>query len=325
MIKSGFRIDFTRHNPEQLFSCLIGVFGVFVPNYLRNLLFFFILFRENISTLFNMKKKIRSYFLLGISILVLVSCENRRLKEFNNAQEFLAKGEFRIATSLFEKIVQKDGISDLSIKSVRELAKIYLYEFKDYDKAIDRLRFIILYSKDAKERFKSQKQIAQIFFDYKAQYENAVLEFSRLLSMPLSKTENFEIRLSIARAYYHLGNFEQSWREVIALNINAGASENSNYNYDIELLQANIKMAQKDHSSAARMYEDLLKNHPIRANKENIPLNLSLCYEVEENFEEAIEILKPLIEFYKPAEFIKLKIKKLSERQQNKPKKRVKK
>lgn len=265
----------------------------------------------------------KTLFLFSFLILLLANCENQRKKEFNKAQEILSKGEYRIASSLFERIIQKEGVSELSIKSARELSKIYLYEYKDYDKAINQLRFLILNSKDANERIKAQKQIAQIYFDNKAQYENAVLEFSRLLNMPLSKSENLEVRLSIARAYYHMGNFEQSWREAVVLSSTADISDNNIY--DIKLLQANIKMAQKEHSSAARIYEQLLKQYPVRAFKENIPLSLSLCYEVEDNFEKAIEILKPLIDVYKPSEFISLKIKKLTERQQNQPQKRVKK
>jgi tetratricopeptide (TPR) repeat protein len=271
----------------------------------------------------NAEKSQKVLFLLSFLFLILSSCENQRTKEFNKAQEILKKGEYRIASSLFERLVQKEGVSELSIKSARELAKIYLYEFKDYDKAIIQLRFLILNSKDANERIKSQKQIAQIYFDNKAQYENAVLEFSHLLNMPLSKSENIDIRLSIARAYYHMGNFEQSWREAMVLSTTTDMSDNNIY--DIKLLQANIKMAQKEHSSAARMYEQLLKLYPVRAYKENIPLSLSLCYEVEDDFEKAIEILKPLIDVYKPSEFIFLKIKKLKERQQNQPQKRVKK
>lgn len=264
-------------------------------------------------------KLILPYLLLTI----LTACENAKLKEFNRAQEILSKGEIRIAGSIFERIIQREGVSELAIKSSRELTKIYLYEYKDYDKAIQQLRFLILYSKDPDERIKSQKQIAQIFFDNKAQYAEAVTEFSKLLALPLSKTEKLQIQLSIARAYYHLGNFEQSWLEVVSLGKTEDVSED--FDYDIRLLQANIKMALKEHSSAAKLYEEILKIYPVRAQKENIALNLSLCYEVEDNFEKAIEVLKPIVDIYKPAEFINLKIKKLNERQQNKPKKRVKK
>jgi tetratricopeptide (TPR) repeat protein len=259
---------------------------------------------------------------LVISV-ILSRCEKQRINDFKKAQVAQNNGEIRIASSLFEKIIQKEGTNDLSIQSTRELVKIYLYELKDYNKAIEKLRFLVLYSKDAAERIKSQKQIAQIFFDNKAQYENAVVEFSRLLSVTLTKVENIEIRLSIARAYYHLGNFEQSWQETLALSMITDIPEGNLY--DIKLLQANIKMAQKDHSTAAKMYEELLKLYQVRANKENIPLSLSLCYEVEGEFEKAIEILTPLVDSYKPSEFISLKIKKLIDRQLNKPKKRVKK
>jgi tetratricopeptide (TPR) repeat protein len=255
--------------------------------------------------------------------LILTSCENPKRIEFGKAQENLVKGNSRIASAMFEQIIQREGISDLAVKSARELTKIYLYEFKDYEKTIQNLRFLILYSKDSEERIKSQKQIAQIYFDNKAQYSDAVAEFSRLLSMPLSKEENSQIRLSIARSYYHLGNFQQSWQEADSLSTTEDVSKE--FDYDMRLLKANIKMALKEQVNAAKMYENILGLYPVRAQKENIALNLSLCYEVEDDFEKAIEVLKPMVEFYKPAEFINLKIKKLLERQLNKPKKRVKK
>lgn len=275
----------------------------------------------NKKTEVNLKKYL--VFLLSFSLINLISCNIPQKSEFLKAQKAAINGEHRSAAILFENIILRDKANEYSLKSARELVKLYLFEIKDYEKAIEKLKFIVHYSKDSEERIKVQKQIALIYFDNLANYEKAISEYSKLLSMSLSDEENIEVRVSIARGYYHLGNFEQSWREASSL-INLKNIPDEKV-YDLLLLQANIKMALKDHTAASKIYEQMMAKYPTRSIKENIPLSLSLCYEVQEDFMKAISVLTPLKKTYQPSEFIEYKISKLMERQQNKPKKRLKK
>lgn len=253
----------------------------------------------------------------------ITGCGNSKRLEFYKAQQASLNKEFRLAISIYENIITRDKEDELSIKSARELIKIYLFELNDYQKAIEKLKFLILYSKDQVERIKSQKQIATIYFDNLALYEKAVTELSKILQMKITLEENIETRISIARAYYHMGNFEQSWIETLNLMQIKNIPEANLY--DILLLQANIKMGLKDHFLASKIYEQLMKQFNERAIKENIPLSLSLCYEAQDEFIKAISILEPFKKHYQAADFIDYKISKLKERQSNKPKKRIKK
>lgn len=282
-----------------------------------------IITRLKFKNLFKHRHFNQPFIILPLLTIFLSGCNNSQRLTFYKAQQASLNKEYRTAVSLFENIILREKENSLSIKAARELVKIYLFEIKDYEKAISKLKFLILYSRDEEERIKSQKQLATIYFDNLAEYEKAVVEFSKLLLLSITNDEKIETRLSIARAYYHMGNFEQSWIESQSLMEITNIPKDKLY--DILLLQANIKMGRKDHLFASKLYEQLITQFPTRSAKENIPLNLSLCYEVQEDFMKAISILEPFKKYYHAKEFIDYKISKLKERQNNKPKKRIKK
>ena len=203
------------------------------------------------------------------------------------------------------------------------ISLILIYELKNYNRSIEILKYLILYSNDPDERWKSQIQIAQIYFDNLAWYDRAIIEYSKLLSSELSKDEKVRIRLAIARSYYYLGKFTQSWSEASEIIVEQNISKEQIF--DILLLQANINLALKKFSEAAKILERLNAQFPERSKKENIGINLALCYESNGDHVNALRIFEYLIKFYEPKEYIELRIKKIKHHFLNQPKKRLKK
>lgn len=209
-----------------------------------------------------------------------------------------------------------------ALQAARESVKILVFELKNYERAINALRFLILYSNDAEERWRAQSQIAQIYFDNLAWYDKALIEYSKLLSSNISKSEKIRIKLAIARCYYYLGQLAHSWSEASLILAEDDLSEE--IAFDAMLLQANIQISDKKFADAVKSLEALAKRYPERSKKENVGLNLSLCHEELGNQEAAIRALEETKGTYESKDYIDLRIKKIRERFSDLPRKRPK-
>lgn len=252
-----------------------------------------------------------------------LGCESRQEKEFNRGVKYQSNGEFKEALLEFDKVMKREPSNTIALRAARESVKILLYDTKNYEKAIDALKFLILYSNNPDERWKSQSQVAQIYFDNLAWYDKALLEYSKLLTGDLPKDESLKVRLAIARTYYYLGQFAQSSSEASSILVEQDVSDDQAF--DVYLLQANINQSLKKYTEAAKALEQLMVRFPERAKKENIGINLALCYEELGVYKEALRVLESLKDYYKPKEYIDLRIKKLKDRLLNQPQKRLKK
>jgi tetratricopeptide (TPR) repeat protein len=250
-------------------------------------------------------------------------CNSPQEIDLNRGLQFQSRGEFREAVTEFDKVMKRSPRSLASIRAARESAKIYLYELKNYDRTIEVLKFLILYSNNSEERWKSQSQIAQIYFDNLAWYDKALIEYNKLLAGHLSKEEQIRVRLAIARSYYYLGQFLQSSNEASQILVEQGVSEDQAF--DVYLLQANIYLSLKNHFDAAKALERILQRFPDKSKKENVGINLALCYEEMGVHTEALRVLESLKSYYEPKEYVELRIRKIRERYLNLPKTRIKK
>jgi tetratricopeptide (TPR) repeat protein len=245
-----------------------------------------------------------------------VSCTHQIEREFQIAQQEAEKGHSRLALGLYEKIVKRYKEEPKAIQSAREASKICFFEIKDYKKAIVFYKHLVLYSPYPDERIQSQKQIALIYFDHVMDYEKAILENHRLLEMPHSIDEEIFIRMNIARAYYHLNFFLQSEIEADAiLKINVTGDKK----FDVLLLKANISLAQKNIKKSSEIFKEIMDEFPKRALQENVGLTLAVAYEEQNDFISAINMMEKIKPFFKPPEYIDLRIKRLKERQKNAP------
>lgn len=268
-----------------------------------------------------LKKVIRT-ILACSAMLVLVACDSTQERELKRGLHFQASGEFKEALAEYDNVMKRAPEKPPALRAARESAKILMFELKNYEKAINILKFLILYSTDPEERWKSQSQIAQIYFDNLGRYERALIEYSKLLSSQISKEEKLRIRLAIARCYYYLGQFTHSWSESSLILQEEELPDN--LAFDTKFLQANIQMTDKKYAEAAKALEEISKKFPERAKKENVAINLSLCYEEMGSQANAIRVLEEIRPYYEPKEYIDLRIKKIRDSFSDLPRKKPK-
>lgn len=254
------------------------------------------------------------FLIFGISF----GCDTPQERDLKSGSKLQIIGEYREAVTAFESAMKRNPRTPEALKAARESVKILVYELKNYERAIEVLKFLILYSTDPEERWRAQSQIAQIYFDNLTWYDKALIEFSKLLTSPISKKEQLAVRLAIARCYYHLGQFPLSWSESSQILTEYDLTQDQEF--DTSLLQANIQISLKKWASAADILEGLEKKFAERARKENVGINLSICYEELGKLKEAVRVLEKMRRYYEPRDYIDLRISKIRERYLEAPK-----
>jgi tetratricopeptide (TPR) repeat protein len=251
----------------------------------------------------------------------MLGCEKPEDRILRRGLEFQYKGEYREAVTELAAVMRREPKSLAALRAARETVKIYMFDLRSYEKAIEGLKFLILYSPSADERWRAQRQIAQIYFDNLVSYDKALVEFNKLLGSHISKTEQIVVRLDIARCHYHLGQLDHSWTETSLIMVEQDITEDQLF--DTLFLQSNIRLAQKNFLEAAKKLEVLLEKFPERSKKENVGINLALCYEELGNGREALRVLELLKKDYEPKDYIELRIKKVRQRFMGIPRKKL--
>ena len=189
---------------------------------------------------------------------------------------------------------------------------------KDFTQAIAFFKLIVLKSSRQEERVEAQKNLANIYFSYlpTPDYEKAINEFSKLLSLSLSAEEKYELRWNLARSYYRLNNFFQAQTEIDTLLVSL---KDKNKKYELKKLKADIFLSAKELDKAIETYYGLLADFPEESKKDDIALSLAVCYEDQENYLKSIEVLEGMKKAYGHPEFIELRIKRLKERRAQQP------
>ena len=236
--------------------------------------------------------------------------------ELEQARRHEEAHEYRKALETLDRVIRRHRTSEFAIQAARSAAKLSVYNAKDYQGALRYHKFLVLNSPLEKERYESQKKVAEIHFSHLVDYRQAIIEYSRLLEIARSKADEIDFRKYIARSYFFLKNFFQAQVELDHL---AEQKLSDKDLYDVLFLKGNISLPTKKTETAIQLFHRLLDEFPERARQDNVAIHLAICYEEKENFSRAIEILDDLKEGSAEPRFIDDKIRRLKLRQSHLP------
>lgn len=269
------------------------------------------------STLSNkFSRDMSSFFLFWSFAFSIFSCQSKESYDYKKAVNLVNEKRYAESLILFEKITKRGGDLEVSLRAAKEAGRVSQFEAKDFVKAISFYRFIVLNSASQEDRLLSQRAIATIYFDHLQDYPSSIREFNKLLPLIQPGPEKGSVKLKLARAYYYLGNFDQSQIEISEL-LKTKISEDDWF--DTNVLLGNLLIAKKKFYEASSVFRKVVEASPERALKENIYLSLSMSLEEEGKFSESLQTLERIMESYQPREYLELRIKRLKERQKNQP------
>ncbi|MBX7230656.1 MAG: hypothetical protein K1X29_01090 [Bdellovibrionales bacterium] len=235
--------------------------------------------------------------------------------QYSAAQKALERRNYREALEILFRVMKKDPGKPLALESARKAARIAQFEIKDYLKAIECYRYIVLYSPNASERISAQKSIGNLYFEKLLDYAQAIIEINRFLPLLPSK-ERSPYRLLLAKAESNLNNFDQALIEIEGI-----IKENPSQEvlFETLLFKGHILQSEKKLEGAISVFNLLIKKYPHRAKKENVGLSLAICLEEKGEFSKAINILETIKNFYPTPDFVQTRINRLKDRMENLP------
>jgi len=258
---------------------------------------------------------LRHVLIVGLT-LGLSACSPPEAKDYKEAQQEIAQGHHRIALSSLDRVLKRAPESEIALKAARDGARVASLEVKDYKRAVDYYQFLVLHSKDPDERVSAQKQLASIYFDQLQNYDKAIIELNKLIRDTESDVDIARYKLDIARANYYQNNFFQAHSELdelLKLHID------DNERFSAWVLKSNIHIALKEYFKAIEILKKVTSTFPQKSLQENVYQTLAVCYEEGDNFAEAIKTLETVKDKYAKPEYIEIRIKRLRDRQKNRP------
>ncbi len=236
--------------------------------------------------------------------------------EFEKANRFSAEHKYEEAITILDRLVKANREGPDALPAARLGAKLAFLEIKDYPHALLFFHHLLLYSPDAAERLESQKQIAEIYFERTAEHEKAVVEYNKLLQLDLSKDDEIEIRLNLAKALFYLNRFQQADSEI---EIILDQARDGPIAFEAKLLKGNIYFSGKQLERAITLFKELMEKEPKRATEEQVGVQLAISYEELSQFAQARAVLEQIKSTYPNHEFIDTKIKRLEQREKQLP------
>lgn len=236
--------------------------------------------------------------------------------EYKRAKKAVQKADFNKALFHYTRVIKKSPDKEQSLVAANEAAKIALFNLKDFYSAINYFEFLVLYSKNTKDRLQAQEQIAFIYYERLNDYGNSIKEYSKLLALPIEKNKKADFHFKVAKAYYYLNKFQQS---VLELEMLLKQELPMEQHFSVRLFKANVLLTNKDFDKAIEEYEYLLNQFPELSSKENLELVIAVAYEDKNDFDKAIKTLEELKSKAEDPEFIEIKIKRLRDRISNQP------
>ena len=249
----------------------------------------------------------------AIAVLTVSGCGFSAEKlEFDRGSRAESTKAWPAAITHYQAVVDRWTNTERALEAARKASRIAHYETKDFPLAIRLYKHIVLYSKSPEARGAAQRKIAELYLENVMDYENAIVEYQRLLDLPHDKAEEADFRLALARSYFYRSEFFQAQTEIDQL---LKSDPDPGRAYDALLLRSNICRTTKKPDEAIKALTEMMQRFPQRSREETIGLLIAVSYEEQKNFPKAIETLQSIKDEYPHKEFIDRRIKALRERQ----------
>ena len=259
------------------------------------------------------KKYTRFVFLIA-ALFQTSGCTPAADRLYSEAYAEIEKGHFRIAVDLLEKSSSLEKKNLLKHKHLIEAARIARFEIQDYDRSIRIYRSIVLGAEEVDQRISSQRAISEIFLENLQNYSLALKELQVLEPLIKDEAEKEKIKFRISQAHYLTGDNQQAIEEINA-SLRTAKSETLNF----LKLKAQVLIAEKKFKEAILTYNEIFRKDPVFFQTENLFIAVSVVYEENEEYKEALEYLTKYEKQIKDKAYFELRYKRLKERFANKP------
>lgn len=250
------------------------------------------------------------WFLL---IIITVSCSRESAEIlYKTGQNLWSKGETEKALNNFLNIIEKYPTSDLHDDALFKAGELYYLSNSDFANAIKSFRQLVLIkSARVKLKFQAQSYIAEIYENSLNDYDEAIIEYQRLINNFENWISPGEGQFKIAKCYFKKGDYKQAIVEFEILVERFPASplvEETIY----QIATSNFILGEC--SKAVKNYDRFKEKFPDSRFMSEIKFEIGSCYEEEGNLLESLTIFRKLKDNYSNKKLLEMKINSIEKR-----------
>lgn len=246
-------------------------------------------------------------------LLIITSCTRESAESlYKSGEDLLSKGEVEKSLDNFLNVVELYPSNDLYDDTLLKIGELYYLNYSDFSNALKYFRQLLL-AKNAriKLRFQAQSYIAEIYENSLKDYDQAIIEYQRLIN-------NFENWISpdggqfkIAKCYFKKGDYRQAIVEYEILSELFPASplvEEAIY----QTVTSNFILG--DCPKAVKNYDRFRAKFPGSRLMPDIKFEIGSCYEEEGSLLESLNIFRELRNSYPNKKLLEMKINSVEKR-----------
>ncbi|MFN7947628.1 MAG: tetratricopeptide repeat protein [Blastocatellia bacterium] len=230
------------------------------------------------------------YLCLLLSALLLSftfsACRNRAL--LDEAQQAFESGDYEGATNRYEEFLKQNPTHDQAGNAHFQAGNIYLFNLKQYDKAVTHYIQFIEGSPRSPNLLPARQRLAKSYAGMGKRRE-AISEYENLLIAFPDQVDKRRVRLDIADLYFDQNDLRQARTEYQKVTRDA-AYDSLAERADLQI--GNISVLLGDFEDAIPVYQAVVRQSPDKEIRRRASLLLADCYQRTLQYEEAIKVLE---------------------------------
>jgi tetratricopeptide (TPR) repeat protein len=251
--------------------------------------------------------KIKALLIAGLFILVGCDFTSGLNRNILVAQHYVDNQEYDRAAKAYELILKQNPQKSVKTKLHYQLAEIYYLYLNEKTKALEHYQFIIDHDDDPRNQVKALEKIADINFDFKKDYKQAIRAYTLLLRFQprLQNADEYEYKL--AESYFESGQLSDAEIKFSQINMNTFHT----YHIDSFFHQGLLKFYQKNWEGAVEMWLQYIKREKRKEHIVKAKFLIANAYESGEKLKEAYNIYYSLLDDHPNPQMIKDRLKAL--------------
>lgn len=254
---------------------------------------------------------ILGFFLISCSSFESILEKAERLNTEN-------KNEQALIVSM--RAINKAKTVEQKTKALKLVVDICERKLQDYNCAINSLNELLPLATSKQELEAYHFKIGEIYFINLQDYENALTHFSEVVETCADPLLCVESKVKISRSYYYKREYQQAINEIESLNKDQKDKNKilSKAKFvEASILHSQALMGLLDYSKAVEPLQEALETFPEEANKQQVPILLSVAHRENSEYQKALDALMKYKEENKDpvaAVFIESQIEKMLKR-----------
>lgn len=261
-----------------------------------------------------MKEVTYRFFLAQIFILfIFISCSRESAELlYKTGDDLWNEGEVEKSLNTFLNIIEKYPDSDHYDDALFRTGELYYLNFRDFLNAIIYFRQLLLANNStAKLKFQAQTYIAEIYDNSLNNYDQAIVEYQRLMNNFENRVPPDQVHYKIARCYYKKGDYKQAVVEYEILVEQFPVSnlvEESIY----QIITSYFVLG--DCSKAFKKFNIFKEKYPGSQFMPEVKFEIGSCYEEAGDLVKSLNMFKELKDIYSNKKLLEMKINSIEKR-----------